>query len=157
MADLRALFERAGYDDVRTLLQSGNVVLASAEPAEDVACDLERRIADGLGMDVDVIVRTAEELEEIVSGAPLADVATDPRRHFVVFLPEPPDDGTLAELGSQDFSPDRFAAGRREVFAWCPEGMQGSRLMKELGRRRLARTYTVRNFSTVTKLLDMVR
>jgi uncharacterized protein (DUF1697 family) len=157
MAELRALLEEAGYDEVRTLLQSGNVVLRTTKGATAVARDVEQRIAGRLGLDVDVVARTAAELADVVAGAPLADRATDPKRHFVVFLSTKPKQATLTELEEQDFSPDEFAARGREVFAWCPDGMRDSRLMRELGGRKLAPVTTTRNFSTVTKLLEMVR
>jgi uncharacterized protein (DUF1697 family) len=157
MAELRQLLEDAGYADVRTLLQSGNVVLDTAKEPGAVARDVEKRIAERLGLDVDVIVRTAAELADVVEGSPLADVATEPTRHFVVFLSAEADRAALRALAEEDFSPDEFAARGREVYAWCPDGMRDSRLMRQLGGAKLAPTATMRNWSTVTKLLEMVR
>jgi uncharacterized protein (DUF1697 family) len=157
MAELRELLEEAGYEEVRTLLQSGNVVLQTTKGADAVARDVEQRITERLSLDVDVVARTAAELEDVIEGAPLAARASDPKKHFVVFLSQKPERAALKALDAQDFSPDEFAARGREVFAWCPNGMRDSRLMRELGGRKLAPVTTTRNFSTVTKLLEMVR
>jgi uncharacterized protein (DUF1697 family) len=157
MADLRALLQAAGFENVRTHLQSGNVVLETAEPPDAAARTIEERIAERVGFDVDVIVRTTEELEDVVVHSPFADVATDGSRHFVVFLPSEPDAAVLQELAAQDFDPDQFGARGREIYAWCPNGMRDSKLMRALADPRLAPTGTVRNWNTVTKLLALAR
>jgi uncharacterized protein (DUF1697 family) len=157
MPELRELLAGAGYDDVRTLLQSGNVVVRTTKAAKTVAADIEAQIAGRYGFDVAVVTRTADELEDVVAGAPLADRATDPKRHFVVFLSAEPRQAALDALDGQDFGPDEFAVRGREAYAWCPDGMRDSRLMRELGKDKLAPVTTTRNFATVTKLLEMVR
>src|SRR5436190_18517210 len=86
MGDLRALLRDAGYDDVRTYVQSGNIVLSSdAQPRE-----LERQMAELIsarfGFDVPVIVRTRDELAGVVAANPLGNVADDPKRYQVSFL-----------------------------------------------------------------------
>ena len=155
MADLRALLSDAGFENVRTHLQSGNVVLDTADPPDDAARTIEQRIAERFGFDVDVIVRTVPELAEVAANSPFAAVAADGARHFVVFLPQEPDAEALAELAGEDFGPDRYAGRGREIYAWCPNGMRNSTLMRALTDPRLAPTGTVRNWNTVTKLLAL--
>jgi uncharacterized protein (DUF1697 family) len=157
MADLRALLEEAGFENVRTHLQSGNVVLETDAAPDEAARTIEERIAERVGFDVDVIVRTAPELADVAANSPFADVETDGSRHHVVFLPSEPDADALAELAEQDFEPDRYAARGREIYAWCPNGMRDSHLMRALADPRLAPTGTVRNWNTVTKLLALAR
>jgi len=149
MADLRALLEALGYRDVRTLLQSGNAVFTA--PRASVGRELEAALAKRFGMEIDVVLRTMDELRAVVDADPFGAEVTDPRRYFVVFLDGEPD---VSAIDGVDFAPDRYVTGEREIYAWCPDGMQGSRLMRELGKPRLARTATVRNWSTVTKLLE---
>jgi uncharacterized protein (DUF1697 family) len=155
MADLRAALEDAGFEDVRTHLQSGNVVVSSPKSATAVATAMEQAIEDRFGLRSDVIVRTVQQLAEVVSADPFAGRATNGSRYFVVFLPGKPKAAELKRLGADDFGKDEFAAGTREVYVWCPDGMRDSRLMKELGKGRLAPTATTRNWNTVTKLLEM--
>ncbi len=152
MADLRALMGELGYEDVRTVLQSGNVVFTGAKGTAQAK--LEAAIADRFGFEVDVVLRTVEELAAVVDHDPFGDVAVDLKRYFVVFLSGTPDAGRLAEIEAEDWSPDAFRAHGSELYAWCPDGMQGSRLMKALGKPGLAATATFRNMSTVKKLLE---
>lgn len=157
MAQLRELVETLGYDDVRTHLQSGNVVFTTSDDPADAGRAFERGIGERFGLDVDVIVRTRAELEAVVAENPLADVATNPSRYFVAFLARAADDGELAPLVSDDFAPDELRARRRELYIWCPNGMRDSRLMRIVTGGRLAPTATVRNWNTVTRLLAIAR
>jgi uncharacterized protein (DUF1697 family) len=155
MADLRALLGDLGYDGVRTHLQSGNVVLTTRQGPKRVGPAIERGIRERFGLDVDVIVRTSEEIAEIIGADPLGDMATDGSRYFVVFLSDAPDPAAIRALTGEDFAPERLAVRGRELYAWCPEGVRDSRLFKALGRQRLAPTSTFRNWNTVTKLAEM--
>jgi uncharacterized protein (DUF1697 family) len=150
MADLRALLEEIGYSDVRTVLASGNAVITGPKSREK----LERALAERFGMKVDVVLRTMKELHAVVDADPFGDEVTNPTRYFVVFLDTVPNAAKLKPLLEEDFSPDKLAANGRELYAWCPDGMQDSRLMKTLGRPGLAGTATVRNWATVNKLLE---
>jgi uncharacterized protein (DUF1697 family) len=149
MADLRELVTELGYTDVRTVLASGNVIFTGAQATAQQT--LEAGLAQRYGFKVDVVLRTMEELHQVVGDEPFGDEVDNLTRYFVVFLPSPPNLGTLPE---QDFAPDKFAAAGREIYAWCPDGMQNSRLMKALGKPGIAATATVRNMSTVKKLLE---
>ena len=157
MADLRALLSERGFPDVRTLLQSGNVVVGADRPPEAVAREMEAAIEERFGFAVDVIARTGEELAQVVAADPLGDVATDGSKHFVVFLSEAPDPTALEALLAREFAPDVLRASGRELYVWCPDGMRDSALMKALGKHAPGPVATVRNWNTVTKLLAMVR
>jgi uncharacterized protein (DUF1697 family) len=152
MGELRELFAELGYEDVRTVLASGNVVFTGAKAKAREK--LESAIEERFGMRVDVVVRTMAELHAVVEADPFGKRVDNPTRYFVAFLDAKPAAKRLAELADEDFAPDEFAAGAREVYAWCPEGMQNSKLMKALGKPGLAGTATVRNWATVSKLLE---
>jgi uncharacterized protein (DUF1697 family) len=150
MADLRALLTELGYEDVRTVLASGNVIFTG--PKAKAREKLEQAIAERFGFQVDVVLRTMAELHAVVADEPFGEEIENDTRYFVVFLPTKPD---LNALEGQDFAPDKLAANGREIYAWCPEGMQNSRLMKALGKPHPgATTATVRNMATVKKLLE---
>jgi uncharacterized protein (DUF1697 family) len=149
MADLRELMQELGFTDVRTVLQSGNVVFTGAK--EDAQRKLPKALSERFGFDIDVVIRTMAELEKVADHDPFDNEADDLKRFFVVFLDGKPE---LGGLEREDWSPDRLAVDGSELYAWCPDGMQGSRLMKALGKPGLARTATFRNMATVRKLLD---
>lgn len=155
MAELRALLEELGFEHVRTHLQSGNAIFdARGEPAA-VGRLLEERLEERFGFAVPVMVRTRDELAAIVEADPLGDVATDPRRLQVLFLAGPLDHDRLGELDPDDYAPETFRLGEREIFVWSPEGVQGSRALKALSDKRIGVAATARNWRTVTKLLEL--
>ncbi len=152
MGDLRELLTDLGYTDVRTVLASGNVIFTG--PKAKARETLQKGLKERFEMDIDVVVKTMDELEAIIAADPYGNTVDNPTRYFVVFLDRAPAKTTLEALDGQDFEPDSFKVGRHELYAWCPEGMQNSKLMKALGKPGLAGTATVRNWATVNKLLD---
>jgi uncharacterized protein (DUF1697 family) len=151
MADLRALLTELGYGDVRTLLQSGNVVLTgTVKPSR-----LEQELADGLGLEIAVVVRTRDELADVVERNPLAGVAKDPSKHLVSFLSAKLAPAIARELAAADIAPAQLVISGRELFGWHPNGLNDSPLAKLLATKRLGVTSTARNWSTVTKLLAL--
>jgi uncharacterized protein (DUF1697 family) len=155
MPELRALLERAGFAEVRTYAQSGNVVLGSDASPEHVAKKCRRLLAEELGLEIDVIARTRDELAEVVRRNPLADVAVDPKRYQVSFLEREPDPAVVDELAALASESERLVAIGRELYAWHPNGVARSRLWARLASRTLAVSATARNWTTVTTLLAM--
>ena len=153
MADLRALLAERGYADVQTYLQSGNAVVSSDRPPADVERDVSSAIASALGHEVDVVVRTAEQISAVVAEDPFADVRNDHRFHQAVFLAGEPDAQALAELEATDFAPERLVVRPGVLHAWCPDGVNDSPLIKALGRVRTSAT--ARDWRTVEKLAEM--
>ena len=153
MAALRDLLTGLGYGDVRTYLQSGNVVLTAGAPAKRLQRELEQQIAAELGFDVQVIVRTRDELADVIARNPLGDVARNPSRYLVTFLPAKPDRRVVRELANADVAPERVVVSGCEIYAWHPNGVGRSQLAKLLSG--LGVGGTARNWNTVTKLLAL--
>jgi len=155
MGDLRDLLTDLGYNDVRTLLQSGNVVLTSKRSGKALERELERELSSRFGFEVAVLVRTRAELADVIERNPLAAVATDPKRYQVTFLSDESDRKRLGELAGLDVAPEQFVISGREIYAWHPDGMQRSRLAAALNDSRLGVVGSARNWNTVTKLLAL--
>lgn len=158
MADLRVALTAAGFDDVQTYLQSGNVLLGSDAAADLVRVELERVIEERFGFAVPVVVRSREQLAAVVERDPIPGVAaTDPKRYQVTFLGGELAPAVARELASSDFSPDLLVVDGREIFAWHPAGAGDSKLAKRLTDRYLGVTATARNWTTVTALAELAR
>ena len=155
MGDLRDLLSAEGYGDVRTYVQSGNVVLSSRLSAERIERELERHILSGFGLDTRVVVRTRDELAAVVALNPLGGIAEDPKRYQVSFLSAEPAADAIDAIAAVDVAPEQFAHHGREIYAWHPEGIHASALAKLISDRRLGVTATARNWKTVTTLLAM--
>lgn len=157
MDALRALFEELGYAGARTHGQSGNVVFTTAPGADPAGAErtISEGIRAGLGLDVAVAVRTGAELAALVAANPLADVATDPARHLVVFLPATVDEAALA-VAAGDWDPERTVIRGRDAHVWCPGGVRNSPLLSAVTGPKVAPGATVRNWRTVVGVLALL-
>jgi uncharacterized protein (DUF1697 family) len=155
MPELREALESAGFDDVQTYVQSGNVVLSSGKSAAEVAQACEQQIEKSFGLDIDVVTRTRSQLAKVVERNPLAEAAADPKRYQVSFLSAKPAAAVVRKLEEAAAEQERVALAGREIYAWHPEGIGRSRLWTLLAGRGLGVTATARNWTTVTKLLEL--
>ena len=152
MADLRALVEDLGYADVRTLLNSGNVVFSSTpKAAADAGARIERAMTSRLHVSARVIVLSASELAEAIAANPLLSIAKDPTRLLVTVFTGPSHRTRLDSSTRENWDPDTLAIGARVAYLWCPDGMLDSRLAVAVGRA-LGDAATSRNWATMTKL-----
>lgn len=155
MPALREALEDGDFTDVKTYVQSGNVVLTSRKSAKRVGTDVERLLAERFDLDVRVIVRTRAELAAVVDRDPLAKVATDPKRYQVTFLESPLDGDVVRKLEAVATDAERVKQVGREVYAWHPDGVGRSKLAVLLAGKGLGVTATARNWKTVTQLLAL--
>jgi uncharacterized protein (DUF1697 family) len=155
MSAMRELLTDVGYEDVRTHLQSGNVVLTSSAAARRLESELEKHLAARLGLDIQVLVRTRNQLADVIERNPLGKVADNPSRYMVSFLSTKPSAKVVRELAKVDVAPEQFVVSGREIYAWYPNGFQRAKLGKVLSEQRLGVTATARNWNTVTKLLEL--
>lgn len=154
MDRLRSLCADLGAKDVRTYLQSGNLVFAAAGSTEQWTKRLEKKLAGESRLPVSVIIRTAEELKFVPARNPfLKEPKIEVTRLGVVFLQEAPAPKAVASLRALDLGSERFQLADREIYLHCPEGFANAKLYsldKILGQRT-----TVRNWNTVLKLCEM--
>jgi uncharacterized protein (DUF1697 family) len=153
MPRLREVLTERGYGEVRTLIASGNLVLDSPLPEDELALDLAKAIDEEFGLDVPVVVRTGKELAAVLAEDPFGDVATDPSRYSVTFLPEPPAKAKVRELPAAEGG--RYSVVGRELYLWLPDGMAASPMGKWPWDRLLGVAGTNRNWKTVTKLAEL--
>jgi uncharacterized protein (DUF1697 family) len=155
MADLRTLVAKLGYRDVRTLLNSGNVVFSAPRPGrDDPAPRIEKALLTRLGVSSRVTVLTTAELAAAVTENPLTSLVADPSRFLVTILAKPADRARLEPLARQDWDPEALAIGTRVAYLWCAHGILASRLPEAVGRA-LGDAGTSRNWATMTKLLAL--
>jgi len=146
MSELRALCESAGFTDVATYIQSGNVVLRSGLGERKVKEVLEAALAARLGKPVGVMVRTGTQLFATLKANPFKKA--EPNKVVVVFLDKPP--GASALNGVAIPGGEELSLGGRELFIHYPDGQGQSKL-----KVPLAKEGTGRNLNTVAKLAQM--
>lgn len=155
MPALRDALTEAGFNDVRTYVQSGNVVLSSAQKTDAVADSVKRVLADEFGLEVAVVTRTRAQLARVVERNPLARVARDPKRYQVSFLDAKPSREVVRRIEETAAGGERVVVDGREVYAWHPDTIGRSKLWALLAGQSLGVTATARNWTTVTKLLEL--
>ena len=155
MPELRGALEDAGFGDVKTYVQSGNVVLSGRASSNGVARKVETVIGDRFGLEVDVIVRTRDELADVVARDPFGEVASEPKRYQVTFLAAKPDREAVAKLEAAAAGGEQLVANGRELYSWHPDGIGRSKLAALLAGNGSGVTATARNWTTVTTLLAL--
>jgi uncharacterized protein (DUF1697 family) len=149
MSDLRSLFETLGHTDVRTYIQSGNVVFTTkAGTPTRIRSTIEKTLERDFGYDVTVLLRTTAEMAAIVKRNPYGSDA------YVTFLEGAADKKRVAAIDPAPFAPDEFTVKGHEVFLRCPNGYGKTQINNTFFERKLATKATTRNWKTVTTLLD---
>lgn len=152
MAELREVVEDLGHTDVKTLLNSGNIVFTSSRgQPRAIASQIEKGIVTTLGVSARVTVLTATELAAIVKVNSLLKIADDPSRLIVAVLNEAGDQAKLEPLVRQDWGKEALALGPRVAYLWCPDGVLDSKVFEPVNRL-LGDGVTCRNWATVLKL-----
>ena len=153
MAELRDLVSALGYGEVRTLLNSGNVVFSGpSAPAERIAASIEQALERHVGVSARVTVLDAQAFSDVVAQNPFPAASAEPSRYLVAFLRDPGSARQrLASLADRDWGGDAFALGSRAAYLWCAGGILESELLEAVGRL-LGDQVTTRNWATVTKL-----
>ena len=155
MPVLREALEEAGFEDVRTYVQSGNIALTSRAKPETVRRKVERVVAERFGLEIAVVVRTRAELAAVVQRNPLHKVATEPKRYQVSFLSGKLSAKIVRELEEAAAAGERVVVSGREVYAWHPQTVARSKLWAKLAGKTLGVTATSRNWTTVEALLEL--
>jgi uncharacterized protein (DUF1697 family) len=154
MADLRTLLAKLGFADPRSLLQTGNLVFGGAKgrPA-DLEGLLEREARRQFGLETDVFVRTAVELQTLIAANPFAEAArTDPSHLVVTFLKRAPGARELAALRAAITGREVVRLHGPHAFVVYPDGIGRSKLTHALVEKTLGTRATARNWNTVSKL-----
>jgi uncharacterized protein (DUF1697 family) len=149
MKELASLCSGIGCQDVRTYIQSGNVIFKSELSEEQVRSCLEKALEKRMGKPIGVMVRTPAEMRAILSRNPFPD--KEPAKVAVAFLTAPPPKDLVKNIAAP--GGEQVEPGKREVYIYYPEGMGRSRLKLPLE----GAATTVRNINTVAKLVELTQ
>ncbi len=148
MAELKTLCEESGFTDVKTYIQSGNVLFRSEEDEKTVQTRLEEALARKMGASPGVILRSRQELENAADNSPFPHAK--PNYLLVSFLPDAPPKDALDKLVAPGGEEVHIAG--REIYVHYPDGSGRSKL-----KLPALKAGTSRNLNTVRKLAEMAR
>lgn len=157
MEDLGAVIERLGYESVRTILNTGNIVFRGKKAAEQTIADRIREMLDlRHGLDAAVVVITATDLDSILRENALGRIATDPAKYHVGFAMDQTALFAARALAGDDFGDEALAVTPRAAYLWTPKGVAASSMVKAVDRAS-RQTITMRNWSTLLKIQAATR
>ena len=157
MEQLRASFEALGFEQVKTYIQSGNVVFKAAKASPGALSKrIEDRILKDFGFSVSVVSRSVEEMAQTLANNPfLKDRGIDQEKLHVMFLSEALTPAAAKKLAELTLAPDISRCLGKEIYLYLPNGVSGSSLMKNPLDRLLSVVTTTRNWRTVNTLHQM--
>lgn len=158
MGDLTRLFESLGYRNVRTYIQSGNVVFESGDETSDASTKLEKSIKEEFGFEVGVIIRESLEFGSILKNNPLLKKpGLDKEYLHVTLLRDLPQKEKILNFEISKDDNEKYEIGGREIFLYCPNGYGKSKLQNNTFEKKLGTKATTRNWKTMQKLLEMAK
>ncbi len=155
MKDLVKLFEDAGCLDVRTYIQSGNIIFqATRSIVQGLPERITKSIEQHAGHQIPVVLRTAEELATTIRKNPFPSAE---KTLHVYFLASQPAATDVAALNPDRSPPDTFLVRERDIYVQLPNGMARTKLTNAYFDARLSTTSTARNWNTVLKLHELMK
>jgi uncharacterized protein (DUF1697 family) len=157
MLDLIALYESLGFKNIRTYLQSGNVIFEASEVDGGTLFKLiGDKIKQVFGFQVEVLIRTPDELAHVIKDNPfLKDNNIDTANLYVTFLSDLPGQVELNKIKENRNETDSLIIFNKEVYLYCPNGYGSTRYSNDFFEKKLGLTATTRNWKTVNALLEM--
>ena len=157
MNDLQRMYESFGFQNIKTYIQSGNVVFRSEEINLE---ELELRISDEIlkrfTFNVPVLVREASELKNILARNPyINEIKDDLSKLHITFLSKSPEKQFKESIENNSYLPDKYVIMERTIYLFCPNGYGNTKLSNNFFENKLKVKATTRNLRTLTELVKM--
>ena len=158
MDDLRAVYESLHFDDVRTYIQSGNVIFkCSFSNIIELTNTIEKKLEAVFGFSVSVIIRTKDEIKKVLESNPfLKNGKHDITKLYVTLLSATPSPADVDSIHQITFEPEKAIVGEREVYLFCPNGYGKSKITNSFLEKKLGVYATTRNWRTVNMLYELL-
>ncbi len=153
MADLRLALQKAGFEQVQTYIQSGNILWQSQAKPEVLARQVQQVVRDRFGFEVEVVVRTAEQWQHTIQSNPFPD-QTD--HLHVAFLGRAPSEARVQALQEAATGDDLWHLLGEDVYLFYPHGTAEAQLTHKVLEKHLQVSGTVRNWRTVLKVQQLL-
>lgn len=158
MKELEGLFSSLGYEDVKTYIQSGNVIFSDTgkEKKEVIARRLEKAISDRFNLNIEVMVRKVADLKGLAARNPFLDEGDfNPLKMAVIFLNKKPSGDSVKAMANVSYPPDKFHISGQEIFIYCPNGFGRTKLYTNFFEKKMGIRGTARNWKSVMAILEI--
>lgn len=152
MADLKSLYESLGYQNVRTYIQSGNVVFNCTEAdVSKLIASIEKKNLETYDFEVLILVLTPKEIEDALNNNPFEEK----EKTYFTFLANEPEQEKIDQLKKVDYSPEQYLIKGEVIYVYPPNGYGKTKLNNNFFEKKLKVSATTRNWKTTNKLLEM--
>jgi uncharacterized protein (DUF1697 family) len=156
MSDLKSLFENLGFKDIRTYIQSGNVIFkSSASAVKKLELKIETAIKNYFGFDVPVLIITPTELEKVIKQNSFLKKKKDTGKMYVTFLADVPSKENVSKFKKVDFSPEEYSINGKNIYLFFPNGYGRAKINNTFFENKLKVLATTRNWKTINKLFEI--
>lgn len=155
MSELKNMFESINYKNVKTYIQSGNVSFEyDSGNIINLSNQIEKKIIETFGMYVKTVIRSEEELKNIVNGNPFVnEINIEMDKLHVTFMADIPDPNLVSLLDIKKESNEKFLINSREIYLYCPNGYGRTKLNNGMFEKKLEVMSTTRNWKTINNIL----
>lgn len=159
MPELVRAFKKAGFRNVRTYIQSGNIIFETVEESSEIlTVKIRELITKHFGLTIQAVVLTPQELADIVAQNPFPKMpGMDLSKLHVTFLDREAEPEKAEHLLSYNYPPDQIIIGSGAVYVYCPDGYGRTKYHNNFIEKKLSANATSRNWNTCLKLLEMCR
>jgi len=154
MAELKSHLEKANFHNVKTYIQSGNIILQSDLSASAIPLKVQEIINQQFGMSVHVFVLNTDSLQYILHNNPFQN-GEEGNRVFITLLNKKPDSTDLDKLARIDIGDEKYVLNEEVFYFYVPRGMANSKLSNPFIEQKLKVVSTGRNLNTMLKLSEL--
>ena len=157
MDELRKLFEDLNFKNVKTYIQSGNVIFEDKTTShKELGKRIEKKIFENFGFQVPVIVKDKNELVNLIKNNPfLNGRKEDISKLHVTFLSDEPEQALVDKIAAADYKPDEFKLSADKIYLFCPNGYGNTKLSNNFFENKLKVVATTRNWKTINELITI--
>ncbi len=157
MEELASLFKSLYFKNVKTYIQSGNVVFQAIETGvHELAKRIEEKISEQFGFAVPVLVKEKNEIARVLQNNPfIKSNAKDVSKLHVTFLSNKPEQINIDKIQQGQYEPDEYIISGSVIYLYCPNGYGNTKLNNNFFESKLKVTATTRNWKTVNELMKM--
>lgn len=158
MSELKSVFKEAGYENVETYIQSGNILFSTKEKSPDkISAKISTLIKKEFGFDVQLITVTPEEIEQALKKNPFIKKKKDIAKLYMIFLSSIPSKENLEKLIAVDYSPEEFIYDGKYIYLFVPNGYGKAKLNNNFFENKLKVSGTTRNLKTIKAILELTK
>jgi uncharacterized protein (DUF1697 family) len=154
MAQLREALSAGGFENVRTYIQSGNVLVDTTLPAREVEERVRELIRKHIGPDLAIVARTRDQIRKVLEGNPFGKGHDQSRVFFVLMATRPPA-AKVKQLLAEDLGDEKLAVVGTCAYMYVPGTYGRNRLSNNFVEKKLGVAATMRNLNTLTRLVEM--